>query len=80
MARECLKILISLIDWDFSISWNVVPSFVHSAISDGLGCEISEAVELFLSLQCLVKHCLYEGLSDRQLIIGLFPGNVHACN
>lgn len=54
-----------------------VPPFVHATICDGLGCETSEAMEVFVSLQCLVKHCLYEGLADRQLICGLFPEGFH---
>ena len=54
----------------------LVPQSVYSSISETLGCENAEAYQLFCSLQQLVKHCLYEGLTDRQSITALFPGTV----
>ena len=43
-------------------------------MTEALGCENTEADELFCSLQQLVKNCLYEGLADRQSVAAIFPG------
>ena len=49
---------------------------MYSSITEALGCENTEADQVFCSLQQLVKHCLYEGLTDRQSITALFPGKI----
>ncbi|XP_028395768.1 COMM domain-containing protein 9-like [Dendronephthya gigantea] len=53
------------------------PAVVYGSITENLGCEKTEAVQLFCSLQQLVKHCLYEGLIDRPSITTSFPGDFH---
>ena len=45
-------------------------------MTEALGCENTEADQLFCSLQQLVKNCLYEGLADRQSIAAIFPGEI----
>ncbi|CAB4009753.1 Hypothetical predicted protein, partial [Paramuricea clavata] len=53
------------------------PAVVYSSITEALGCENTEADQLFCSLQQLVKNCLYENVADRQSIAALFPGDFH---
>ncbi|CAB4009752.1 Hypothetical predicted protein, partial [Paramuricea clavata] len=52
------------------------PAVVYSSITEALGCENTEADQLFCSLQQLVKNCLYENVADRQSIAALFPGKI----
>ena len=54
-----------------------VSPVVHNSMTEALGCENTEADQLFCSLQQLVKNCLYEGLADRQSIAAIFPGDFH---